>query len=89
VNGASVLVTVHFTLVKYKVTFTESGLPRHTSWQVTVGSSTVSSSVATLSMELANGTYSYSASAPGTSYTSSGGSFSVSGAATPVAVGFS
>jgi hypothetical protein len=89
VNGASVLVTVHFTLVKYKVTFTESGLPRHTSWQVTVGSSTVSSSVATLSMELANGTYSYSASAPGTSYTSSGGSFSVSGAATPVAVSFS
>jgi hypothetical protein len=88
VAGSGPTVTVHFTLVKYKVTFTESGLPLHTSWQVTIGSVTVSSTTKTLTFSLANGTWAYSVAAPGSGYGASGGNVTVNGSATGVSVTF-
>jgi hypothetical protein len=89
VNGATVTITTHFTLLKYAVTFTETGLPAHTSWQVTIGSNTYSGTGTTIVVHLADGHYTYSASAPSTPYTAPSGSVTVNGAATGVSVTFS
>jgi hypothetical protein len=89
INGATVTVTTHFTLVKYTVKFTETGLPSHTSWQVTIGANTYSSSGTSISVTLSNATYHYTASAPSTSLTAPGGMFTVNGAPVGVTVAFS
>jgi Thermopsin len=89
VNGATLTITTHFTLLKYAVTFTEHGLPAHTSWQVTIGANTYSGTGTTITVHLADGTYGYSASAPSTSYTAPSGSVTVNGAPTGVSVTFS
>jgi hypothetical protein len=81
-------VTTHFTLVKYKVTFTESGLPNHTSWQVTVGGSTISTNGKTISFNLANGTYAYVVSAPGSGYWAPSSTVTVNGGPVGVSVTF-
>ncbi|MGC8580496.1 MAG: protease pro-enzyme activation domain-containing protein, partial [bacterium] len=44
VNGNNVNVAITFNLVTYTVTFTESGLPAGTTWSVTLGGTTKSSS---------------------------------------------
>lgn len=93
VSGAQVHETVTFTPrpVSYTVTFTESGLPSGTSWNVTFDGTTrtVSGSSTTFSVE--NGTYAYSIGAP-SGYTVSAESASspltVAGAAESVAVTF-
>jgi hypothetical protein len=89
VSGAALTITTHFTLLKYTVTFTETGLPAHTSWQVTVNGHTYSSTSTTIHVSLSDGTYGYTASAPSTSYTAPSGSVTVNGAATGVTVAFS
>ena len=89
VAGTGLTLTIPFTLVKYKVTVTESGLPPHTSWQVTIGSITHSTTGTTLSFTLANGTYAYNVSAPGSGYAASNGSVSVNGAALGMTTAFS
>ena len=60
VNGGSQSIPATFSLVKYTVTFTESGLPSGTSWSVTFNGSTLSSTTNTISFTASNGTYSYS-----------------------------
>lgn len=60
VNGANVTVSEKFTLVKYAVTFNESGLPSGRKWNVTIGSTTHFSRTTQLSFDLRNGSYSYS-----------------------------
>ena len=57
VNGAAVPVSITFTLVTYSVTFTESGLPSGTAWNVTLNGATRSSNEAQLSFLLPNGSY--------------------------------
>ncbi|MGC2035022.1 MAG: thermopsin family protease [Thermoplasmata archaeon] len=81
--------TLHWNLVKYTVTFTESGLPSHTSWQVTMDGKTTLSTGTHLSFSVSNGTYAFSVISSGYSSTSNPTSpLTVSGAAVPVAVTF-
>jgi hypothetical protein len=49
-------VSVPWTLVKYKVTFTETGLAKGTDWTVTLGSSTATARSSTISISISNGT---------------------------------
>jgi hypothetical protein len=80
---------VPWTLVKYKVTFTESGLPSHTNWQVTLNGRSSSSTGTTITFTISNGTYSVSIVSTGYTYTSNPTSpLTVNGTAVPVAVTF-
>jgi phospholipase C len=79
VIGNNPVLTAVFTLVKYGTTFTETGLAPHTLWQVSIAGTTHSASGPTISFTLANGTFTYNATAPGSGYTTSNRSFSVDG----------
>jgi hypothetical protein len=59
VNGANVHVAITFTLITYKITFTESGLSSGTSWSVTLNNITKTSTNATITISEPNGSYSY------------------------------
>ncbi len=59
VAGAGLTVTTHFATVRYQVTFSESGLPRRTQWQIAVDSLTYSSLGLTVEFFLPNGTFPY------------------------------
>jgi hypothetical protein len=92
VSGAAVTQTITFTVVStttYSVTFTESGLPSGTNWNVTLAGSTQSSTGSTITFSKLNGTYAYSVGTV-SGYTSapSSGSVTVSGAAVPVTITF-
>ncbi len=65
----------------YTVTFTESGLPAGTTWSVTSGTSTQSSTMTTIQFSVSNGSYPFSV-APVSGYTAtpSSGTVVVSGA---------
>ena len=56
---------------QYAVTFVESGLVSGTSWSITLAGTTQSSATDTIAFTESNGTYPYSASAPGYSTNSS------------------
>ncbi len=88
-RGAPVGTAVTFSLVTYTVTFTETGLPSGTEWWVNLtNGQSFSSAETNLTLSEANGTYSYSASAPG--YLNATGNLTVGGPTTaPVAVSFS
>jgi YVTN family beta-propeller protein len=62
VDGAPVVVNITFDLAAgyYAVEFEESGLGPGTSWSVTLGSATVSSTTGVVGFAEANGSYSYS-----------------------------
>ncbi|MGP8071537.1 MAG: ABC transporter substrate-binding protein [Thermoplasmata archaeon] len=77
VSGASVSVSATFQLVAYSVTFTEAGLAPGAEWWVDLSGQNTSSTASSLTTSLANGTYSYTASAPG--YSTQLGSVSVQG----------
>lgn len=84
VKGASVSQAISFTPVAattYPVTFTESSLPAGTSWSVTLGGSTRSTTAGTIAFNETNGTYAYTVGAV-SGYTASpaSGSVSVKGA---------
>jgi len=59
VAGASVTVGIAWTRVVYPVTFTESGLPNGTLWQVVVGGAGVNGRTATLQIDEPNGTFAF------------------------------
>jgi len=71
----------------YAIIFTESGLPNGQSWSVTIGGSTLSSTVSTIVFFEGDGTYSYSVTVPA-GYTGYGGSVTINGAAfiVPIAI---
>ncbi|MGD0249546.1 MAG: thermopsin family protease, partial [Thermoplasmata archaeon] len=80
---------VTFTLLTYGVTFTETGLPTSTSWSVTVGASSPTSTGTTDSFSLTNGTYTYVVPATsGYAANPATGSFSVAGGTVNVPVSF-
>ncbi len=73
----------------YPVTFAESGLPGGTTWSVSFGSVTLSSTSSTIVFTPPNGTYLYSiGTVAGYSASPSGGSVTVAGAPLTVGVGF-
>ncbi|MGC2034539.1 MAG: right-handed parallel beta-helix repeat-containing protein [Thermoplasmata archaeon] len=84
-----VSVAVPWHLVKYTVTFTESGLPSHTSWQVTMDGKTTVSTGNKSTFSVSNGTYAFTIISTGHSEMSNPMSpLRVNGAAVPVAVTF-
>jgi hypothetical protein len=82
------------TTATYTVTFTESGLPNGATWYVNLTgqsglSGTVSGSTGTLlTISLSNGSYSYAGATNWKNWTTTGGSFPVSGAGKDVSVDF-
>ena len=89
VNGANTSVGIAFTVVTYTVTFTESGLPGGTSWGVTIGVTTHTSTGSVILFAEPNGTYGYSVGlVPGYSPTSPTGSVLVNGGPASAAVPF-
>ncbi len=74
---------------RYSVTFSETGLPAGTSWSVTLGGSQQSSTTGTIVFQMANGTYSWTASATGYSPTPASGSLAVAGASVSKSLSFS
>jgi hypothetical protein len=81
-GSVSNTVRVPWTLVKYLVTFTESGLPAHTSWEVTFNGVTVVKTTKMITFEISNGTYTFSASSNGYGANPSSGTITVDGAPT-------
>jgi YVTN family beta-propeller protein len=74
----------------YPVTFTESGLPSGTTWNVSVpGGPTGSSDGTTISLDLPNGSYQFEPKSSNTKYEATNGSFSISGAGLEKSVTFS
>jgi len=59
VSGSPVSVPVTYTDVLYPLTFTESNLGVGTSWGITIGSTTITSTTTTLVFNLTNGSYAY------------------------------
>ncbi len=81
--------SVKFTLVRYAVAFTESGLPAGSKWCVSLtGVKRVCTKQTSLSFSEPNGTYSYSLTTTKTGFSGSGGSFTVAGAAVSKSVTF-
>ncbi len=60
VNGSSVTVTLVFGPFSYRTVFAEVGLLPGTNWSVTVGGATVRSTQTSLSLNLTNGSYTFS-----------------------------
>jgi len=85
-------VTVAYTSLVYppfpQVSFTESGLPSGTTWEVTVNGTFLKGATPSLSTVLGNGTYSWGVVSPttGWNWSPSAGTFPVSGAAVNVAI---
>ena len=83
VNNSNVNSSVIFSTFKYTVTFTETGLPNGTHWNITFNGATSSSNGTTITFSVVNGTYSYTiAGVSGYSVTSSTGSITVNGSNT-------
>ncbi|MGI0071269.1 MAG: YncE family protein [Thermoplasmata archaeon] len=90
VNGAPVAETVTFTLYRYPVTFTESGLPSGTEWWVNVTDGVSFNSTGdSLTFPLTNGTYFYALASANRSWSGAGGDFTVNGAAVSQPAAFS
>ncbi len=89
VLGAPVQVTLTWSLITYRVVFTETGLPNGTTWAVTMGGSLVSSTSATITFSVVNGSYTFTVTNV-TNYavTPSSGPLRVAGAAVSESVQF-
>lgn len=90
VSVGSAHIAVAVTLVTYPVTFTETGLPAGSFWNVTAGTITEATTGKTITLQLANGSYSYvAATARDYSANPSAGTLTVQGAApAPIPVPF-
>ena len=86
-DGTNLTVSVTFTAITYKATFTESGLSSGSAWTVKIGSQTVSSTTTSLGFSLANGTYNYTVGlVTGYHVASTSGSFQVVGSAESISL---
>ena len=88
VAGAPVSRSISFTQTTYSVTFSESGLPAGTTWNVTLNSVTHSSTTSSVSFGEPNGSYSFGVAAPGYFASPATGTLSVSGGPASQAVSF-
>jgi YVTN family beta-propeller protein len=89
VLGGPANLSIAWTQVNYTVAFEESGLPMGTVWWVNVtGGNSTSSTNAGLSLSEPNGTWAYSVASDDLTYSSPGGSFTVSGTAARQAIVF-
>ena len=81
VNGQNIAIPeIIFSLVTYKVTITESGLPNNASWKLGLQGKYYTNDTGTVALELPNGTYTYNATSLSSDvYEASGGTFIVNG----------
>lgn len=88
VNGTPLSEPITFSLVTYKVTFTETGLPSGATWYVNLSGVLKSSTGTNITFTEPNGTYSYSAFAENKTYapTVPSGSVTVNGSAKTVSL---
>ena len=90
VNGASVTVSIVFSIPTYPITFTEAGLPSGTSWSVTLASSSLSSTGSSITFYETSGSYAYSiSSVSGYSVSPSSGTATLSGSGISISVAYS
>ena len=92
VNGATLPVNISFSNVKYKVTFTESGLPSTSTWYVNItgeNSSGQISAGSSFTINLTNGTYYYTIGTPLKNLSASSSKFTINGASLSESVTFS
>ena len=88
VDGAGMTVFEKFSLVRYTVTFKETGLPVGTNWSVTVGATTLWSRLTYINFHLTNGSYSYIVANVANYSTSPSGTFTVAGTGLTLAIPF-
>ncbi len=79
ISGAAATISRAFAVVRYTVTFVESGLPSGTDWSVTVGTTETSSTLTYIDFHLVNGTYTYFVANVANFSRIATGSFSVAG----------
>ena len=80
VNGLPVSQSVTFSLVLYRVSFSETGLPTATVWFVNLtNGQSFSSASSSITFSEPNGSYTYTIATVNKEYTAPGGSFSVAG----------
>jgi hypothetical protein len=90
VSGGAAAVSVTFTLLRFGITFSESGLPAGTEWWVNLSAGASSLATAgTVSLELTNGSYSYRVSTTDKTFFSPGGSLLVRGRTSSIPLSFS
>jgi YVTN family beta-propeller protein len=87
-DGAAKSVSVAFIEARFAVQLIESGLPSGTNWTVTIGSMTVGTVAASLTISEPNGSYGYTSSSADPQFAGSSGSFAVNGAAYSILVPF-
>lgn len=89
VSSAAVYVSITNLGQGYAAKFTESGLPSGTAWYVNLSSGkSLSSSSSSMTVELLNGSYSYTVGTANHDYSAKGSQFSVSGAPQSVSIAF-
>ncbi len=90
VAGAPASAAVVFTLTKYTLTFTETGLPTGTNWSVTANGTVHYATTSTITFTFPNATYAYTVgSVSGYDANRTTSSVTVNGHDTGVAIGFS
>jgi len=89
VSGANVFKRVVFSLVTYKVSFSETGLPSGTKWWVNLSNGqSFGSNQTSIAFVESNGSYHYTLASANGAYTSGGSTFTVSGAGVKLKVVF-
>ena len=91
VNGNNITVLVTAVFVAYSATFTETGLPSGTTWYLNITSMASSGPLtgSTYTVNLLNGSYSYTASSTDSAYHTVKGTFTVNGHSTSETAKFS
>jgi hypothetical protein len=90
INGTQSSVTVKFVPVKYKVTFTETGMPSGTAWYVNITGQNSSEKLvsSSYSVNLTNGSYAYEISYPSYISKDYSGMLTVNGSSVPLVIPF-
>ena len=88
VSGANLSINVTFNQIRFAVTFTETGLPAGTSWNITVDGVNHVVAGTSLTIYFLNGTYSYSAKLAGYTTVNGTGNVTVSGNQISISISF-
>jgi hypothetical protein len=81
-------VALRWTLLTYRITFRESGLPAGTPWEVTLDGKTHTSTSHTLAFSVSNGSYAFTVSASGYDPVPASGTIDVDGSAVTQTIAF-
>ena len=88
VEGSLLGIEIRFALVTSPVVFPETGLPNGTVWWVRTAGQQFTANSSSMTVDLSNGSYTYTVGTTNSSYRAPGGRFTVEGAPVRVAIGF-